>query len=96
MANVNNWCTLADEIIEAEAGTLITNARTTNAIVAIAVQIVDKLQKNAEARRYVDSESKTYEQIPIMDRDLRRQIAKCFEPDGIPFGSFKLVKDRND
>ncbi len=95
-SDVANWCSMADLEVEAEAGTLLSYARTTNALTAICVKIVQKIQKNAEAQRFVDEASKEYEPIPLLDRDLRRQIAKCFEPDEIPFGSFKLVKDRND
>ncbi len=95
-ADVANWCSMADLEIEAEATTTLSNARSTNALTAVAVKIVERIQRNAEAKRFVDEASQGWEPIPLLDREIRRQIARLFEPDEIPFGSFKLVKDRND
>ena len=94
---VSQWCTLADEIFEAVAGTSVANARSTNAATAILVLIVKRIQHEAERIRYAGAADRTdqtsFTPEQIITPTIERLIARAVEPDEIPFGSFKLVKD---
>lgn len=96
---VSGWCTSADEQIEAVAGTDLSNARSAAGLRAIAVIIVERIQRRAEDLRLrgEDDTGQPPRPVEIDPRSaLGRMIAKAFEPDELPFGTFKTVKDRID
>ena len=96
LTNVNGWCTQADELIEMTAKAPLTNARSTNALTAIATLIVRRIQREQERIRYQTEKTGFTEPIEPLTRTIQFSINDCFQPAGLQVGSFKLVKDRTD